>query len=136
MADPFTISIVSLAMASAAMSIGGGITSQQAGKAQAKALRRTGEAEADDIRRRTRRLAATQRAAFGASGVDPNVGSPIDVLGDTIAEGELAALRARATRRGQGTAAKSQGSQAFISGISGGATSILGGVTAAKALGD
>ena len=40
-----------------------------------------------------KRIAGAQRAAYGASGVDVNVGSPLDVLADTDAEGKMSAMQ-------------------------------------------
>ena len=40
-----------------------------------------------------RRLAASQRASFGASGIEVNEGSPLDVLADTDAEGAVSAMQ-------------------------------------------
>ena len=113
---------------SAASSISGGIRAGNNADAEGVFLRRVGQVEAADKRRETRRLIASQRVAFGASGVDPSVGSPMDVLGDTVAESELAALRIKFARE-QGTLSIEQrGDQAQQAGIVNGVGTVLGGV--------
>lgn len=54
--------------------------------------RRASEAEGEDARRESRIRLGEMRAAFGANGIDI-AGSPLDVLQDTAAEGELTAQR-------------------------------------------
>ena len=61
----------------------------QAGDAAMKQARNAAAAERD----RFRVLAGSQKAAYGASGVDVNAGSPLDVLADTDATGEVSAMQ-------------------------------------------
>lgn len=49
--------------------------------------------EADREREKYRKLSSSRRAAMGASGLDVNSGSALDVLADTEAEGEVSAMR-------------------------------------------
>lgn len=58
----------------------------------ARVARNQAQANADDIRRDTRRRLGTIRAAYGSKGFSL-AGSAIDVLEDQSAEGELAAQR-------------------------------------------
>ena len=111
---------------SAATSIAGGAAANKNAKAEADFLRHIGSIEADDKRRQTRRLIASQQVAFAASGVDTQVGSPLDVLGDTVAESELAALRIQFARESQGAALRQQGSAAQTQGITSGVGTVLG----------
>lgn len=62
-------------------------------EAHADNARRQAKNRAAQEREKYRRLASSHRAALGASGVDVNVGSPLDALAATEAEGEVAALR-------------------------------------------
>ena len=64
-----------------------GISEMNAGNA-----RRASEVEGEDARRESRIRLGEMRAAFGANGIDI-AGSPLDVLQDTAAEGELTAQR-------------------------------------------
>ncbi|MDL2291288.1 hypothetical protein LJC09_04210 [Desulfovibrio sp. OttesenSCG-928-F20] len=45
-------------------------------------------------REKAKKQAASQRASFGASGIDVNVGSPLDVLADIDADAEVSAMNA------------------------------------------
>jgi len=61
---------------------------------QAQDAGRRGEAEEERLRRKTALAMGAQQARFAAQGSDL-VGSPLDVLGDTAATGELEALSLR-----------------------------------------
>jgi len=63
--------------------------------ANAKILDELAILDAEEERRTTRQLIASQRAAFARAGVVPGTGSALDVLLDTTIEGEVAALRRR-----------------------------------------
>ncbi len=117
-----------LPLLTAGLSIVGGISAKRNAEAEAKTRRELGRVEAEDRRRQTRRLLASQKVAFAKAGVTTNVGTPLDILGDTVAEEELAALRIRFGRQSQSDALKRQGEQALIQGIAGGIGTILGGV--------
>lgn len=69
---------------------------QSAAFASANARNAMQEAEnkAWQSRDAAKRQAAAQRASFGASGIDVNVGSPLNALADIDAEGELGAMDA------------------------------------------
>lgn len=79
-------------------------------------------------------LAASQRASFGASGLDVNEGSPLDVLADTDAEGAVSAMQLlyggrleEANWKQRARDARASGRQALASGIAGGlGTALLG----------
>jgi hypothetical protein len=62
---------------------------------QARDAVERGELEEREFRRRASRVLGAQRAAFGASGVQLDSGSPLDVLEDTAATAELDALTIR-----------------------------------------
>ena len=113
---------------SAVTSILGGVMAMQQAKGEAKFLKALGEIEAEDFRRETRRLLGEQLVAFAAAGVDPTVGTPLDVLGDTVAERELGALRIRFGRRMQAKGVLRAGNAALIQGIGQGGSTILGAV--------
>jgi hypothetical protein len=63
--------------------------------AQAENALYQGADEERQIRQRTRQLAATQKAAMSANGVDISGGSPLAVLSDTAYLGELDAQTSR-----------------------------------------
>jgi len=121
---------VSLALAavSSATSIAGGVAAQRAAKAEARFRNRLGMAEAEDQRRRNRRLFAAQKAAYAKAGIDPNSGSPLDVLSDSVQEAELQALRLRFSRQSQAESIRFQGKLARDTSIIRGASTLLGGV--------
>jgi hypothetical protein len=88
------------------------------------------------------RLAASQRAQYGASGVDVNVGSPLDALADTDAEGEVSAMQLLYSgeleawnQRQKAAAAKSQASSSLLGGILGGVSTGLMGASKLGLLG-
>lgn len=110
-----TLETVALAstVASGVMAAGGAIKQGQAQKAQANYQSQVEKNnatiagwQAEDATKRgaiaeqrqrlqVARLAGTQRAAYGSSGVELSSGSPLDVLGDTAQLGELDALTIR-----------------------------------------
>lgn len=135
---------VALTVVSAAVSATAAIQQGQAQKNAAEynakvqeqaahdALQR-GSDEAAANQDRTRRLIATQRAGFGASGLDISSGSPLDILTETAGLGKLDSLRLinNAQREGQGLMAQSeitkyQGDQAQTAGYMNAAATILG----------
>lgn len=82
--------------AAAGASIGSAVSSVLGGgKARRKARRASRQRaaylrrEADVERERSRRLVGEQRAGFGAAGVDPNVGSPLEVQVQTMQDSFL-----------------------------------------------
>lgn len=115
-------------LVSAGLSIAGGIKAKKDAEAEANIRRKLGKVEAEDRRRQTRRLIASQQVAFAKAGVATGAGTPLDVLGDTVAEEELAALRIRFGRRLESDALKRQGDQALVFGVAGGLGTILGGL--------
>ena len=130
-----TAALLTLTAISAATSIAGGAAANRDARAEADQLRRLGKVEAEDQRRETRRLLASQQVAFAASGVDPSVGTPLDVLGATVAEAELAALRIEFGRESEATAIRQRGRRAQTQGITGSLGTILGGASTFALLG-
>lgn len=113
--------------------------------AAADALQR-GAAEEGRHRDRVRRLIGTQRAGIGASGIELESGSPLELVSDTAALGELDALtiRSNAAReaygyraqgndmRNQGRIARARGANAVRSTLLSTAVSSWGNYSAAK----
>ena len=62
---------------------------------QAIASQQAAEFEETQHRAKLTRLLSSQKAAAGASGIDPNTGSPLSVMADTAEQGELDALAIR-----------------------------------------
>ena len=122
-----TVALLAMTAMSAATSIAGGVVANQNAKAEAKQQRLMGDLAADDTRRAGRRLIAEQQVAYAGAGIDTQVGTPLDVLGDTVSEIELAALRAQFTGESQAGALERQGQQARTVGITTGVGTILGG---------
>jgi hypothetical protein len=112
---------------SAVGSIVGGVIANRDAKSGANNIKRVGEAEAEDRRRQSRRLLASQHAAFAKAGIAAGTGTALDVLGDTVAEGELDALRVRFARDTQAERLKTEGQAALVSGVASGVGSILAG---------
>lgn len=97
--------------------------------------------ERDRISRQAKRIQGTQRAAYGASGLDPNTGSALELQADTEyqAAQDIALVRYQAelkkwgfdseavNYRNQAKQYRAQGSNAMISGILGAGSSILTG---------
>lgn len=107
-------------------SIVGGVLANRDAKANAKNVRRIGAAEEEDKRRANRRIIASQQVAFAKAGIATGTGTALDVLGDTVAEAELAALRVRFGRKAEADALKDQGRAALTAGIIEGTGTILG----------
>lgn len=79
------------------------IAGQQAAQARQQAAARE-----EDFRRNQSRVLAARRAALGASGVDPQAGSPLLVAEDFASEAELQAFRIRAGGEVTATRAEQQ----------------------------
>ena len=97
--------------------------------------------DAGQIRDKNRRLLGAQRAAFAASGIDPNSGTAMDVYQDTSTRGEWNALTAIYTGKvganaqlAQATLDRMNASSAQRAGNIGIGTSLLGGATSATAI--
>ena len=108
--------------------IAGGVAAQEQGVVDGAFRRQLGAIEASDHRRETRRLLARQQVAFAAAGVDPTLGTPLDVLADSVRERELAALRIRFARETEAKQLISRGKQAFVEGAVGGTASLASSV--------
>ncbi|UOF78084.1 hypothetical protein [Caudoviricetes sp.] len=94
-----------LAVLGAAVSAAGAVQSAQAQKKAAKfnaevskknaqSAAEQAAFDAERIRDKNKRILASQRAAFSASGIDPDSGSAVDVSADSAAQGEMDALMA------------------------------------------
>jgi hypothetical protein len=110
---------------SAVGSIVGGVLAQRDAKSNANNLKRIGKAEEEDQRRHSRRILASQQVAFAKAGIATGSGTALDVLGDSVAEAELAALRVRFARDTEASGIKTAGDQALASGLISGTGSIL-----------
>jgi hypothetical protein len=110
----------------------------QIAEAQSEVVSRKAAREERLARIRGRLAQGSQRAAFGAAGLDPNVGSPLDILLDTqrAVEEDASTIRYNAALdqwglgqqarmyRYQAGAARTAGRQAMVSGVMGGLTSL------------
>lgn len=109
---------------------------------QAATAREQGSAQAAELRDRMRRTIADQRVALANSGVTLDSGSPLALLGDTAAEGQLdqeqARWNAEMKARGfdtQGLSERLQGRLARSSGAYNAAGSLLTGASNAFQMG-
>ena len=80
-------------LASAGVQVGAGFSARSGARSDARTLRDIGRISAEDVRRSGARVKGAQLAAFGAAGVDPGSGTPLEVLRNTAEEVELEALR-------------------------------------------
>ena len=94
--------------------------------------RQQAENQAAQERDKYRRLAASQRASYGASGVDVNEGSPLQVLADTDAEGAVSVMQLlyggrleAANWRTRANAARKSGGIGLTMGLLGGTNAAL-----------
>jgi hypothetical protein len=129
------------AAVTAVASISSGIAQQNAAEYNAQVDKNNAEqaqeaagAQASVVEQQAAEKVAAQKAAYAASGVDVNTGTPVDVLTSTAASGKLDALtvryggQVRALGDQQaGTLAEYTGSQAAVAGDLGGASSLLQG---------
>ena len=121
----------------------GDAQNQAAGyEANAKIAEAQAKNQAAQERDKYRRLAASQRASFGASGIDVNEGSPIDVLADTDAEGAVSAMQLlyggqfeAANWRNRAVQARSSAKGSLFGGILGGLATGMYGATRLGILG-
>ena len=131
MADPITIG---LSILGAVFSIIGGISEANALQQQADQQRALGEEEAARSRRDTLRILGQNRANIGGSGLALE-GSPLEVLADTAAEGELDALTLIFERGVGAVDLERRASSARTKGFVSAGTSLLGAVAPAGRLG-
>ena len=132
----------------AGVSVAGSLLSAQSSRAAGRAAKKQADFNAAEqeaaglissalVRRDFQLVAASQRNAMAANGIDISTGSAVDIGGDIAMEGEIAAMlerfgfdsSARASRA-EGRAARSAGSARATSSILGGfrsAISILDG---------
>ena len=103
---------------------------------QAIAAQQSAAFDEEQHRAKLAKLISTQKANAGASGIDPNTGSPLSVMADTAEQGELDALAIRyggqvgASRAtSQATLDKMQAKAARIGGYYGAGTSLLTGAS-------
>lgn len=142
MADPVTLAIIGIGVSVAGTAMS---TMQQAKAASYSAKVYEAEAAAKKIsavyeekkhRDQVRRFIGTQRARYGASGVDISAGgSPMAVISDTVIKGEMDAMAIRyggdvaaIQARNQASIARFQGRQAITSGVFGAASTVLSGL--------
>lgn len=87
------------ALISAGGSVAAGQAQQNAYNANAKLEEQQGEiarnqsfSSAQQVWQKVQKTIGGQRAAYGAAGVDPNSGSPLEVMAETARNGELSRL--------------------------------------------
>lgn len=118
-----------------------GIQKKRMGKVQEKLLNQSSKLERgkamlneERVRRRNRRLLGDQVVGFASSGVRIDVGTPLDVMAESVADGELDALTVRAGGQIkardlniQATLARKEGDQGFVNSLFGAGATILKG---------
>jgi len=109
---------------------------------QGLASLRKGQQESDRIDRQARRVQGAQRAAYGAAGVDPNSGTPLEMQADTLYQAEQDKSLVRynaelqkwgfdveaANYRAQADAYGNKATGAIIGGVLGAGSSLLTGL--------
>jgi hypothetical protein len=103
-----------------------GVAAMTTARKQAKQLRRIGRQEAEEQRQENERVLGAQTAAYGASGVSATSGSALDVLSDSVAQGELIALKKKYARYSEAAQLKSQGDRAAFASFFMTSASVLG----------
>jgi hypothetical protein len=147
MCEPISATMAILSAAGTAANIAGQLNAGADAKAAGDANAHEAELAAQDAARRGRldagmarqegeRVAGQQKAAFGASGVDPSVGSPLSLMADTRVMSELDAQNIRfnaeqeaATYRRQGRNFQRAGERARTASQYGAAGAFLGGAS-------
>ena len=124
--------MLAMSAISAGSQVGAGVSEQRQARADARGLEKIGEIEAEQARKRGRRLAGRQRAQYAKAGVDVALGTPLEVLGETAFETELDALRRKWGYDEAADRRKREGKKALTSGIFGGISTLLGGAAMAS----
>lgn len=91
----------------------------------AKLARQQAQYNANQKRRETSALLSRQRAAYGASGVQVNTGSPVDFIAETAEQGEMDALMMLYGGEAEASMMQSRARQSRLGGILGAGTSLL-----------
>ena len=149
MADPVTIALIAGTVIAAGGQVVGGIQQSKAAAYQAKAYeaeavtqKQAAEYAEKQHRENISRFIGTQRARYGASGVDVSAGGSVKaVLADTVIQGEKDALSIRyggdvaaILARNRARMAKWEGGNAMTSGIIGAGSTLLSGAGTAYQL--
>ncbi len=119
MSDPLTAGLIF-----GGFSILQGFSQASSLNKQADRVEAEGREEADRKRRDVRRLLGLGRANIGGSGLQVE-GSPLEVLADNAAEGELDALTAKSIKDREAADLRSQASGAIFSGFIGAGSALL-----------
>ena len=116
--------ILATQLLSAGAQVGTGISARAGARADARTLRDIGRISAADVRRQGQRLIGAQRAAYGAAGVDPGRGTPLEVMRDTAEEIELEALREKFRFDSAAYQVRREGDEALTRSILGGVSTL------------
>lgn len=124
--DPATLTLISMGASAGMQAVG----AEQSASAEASAANyqasvarnnqvianqnatyaiQAGQAEEDQKRRQTAQVIGSERAAFGANGINPDTGSGVDVQSSSKEMGELDALTIRSNAEKTATGYKDQG---------------------------
>jgi len=132
MAAAMPLIMLGVGMAGTALSAFGQYQQGQAQAAaseyNAEAAEQKGKYEESQARLRLRHLLGTQRALYGKAGVDITSGSPLLVMADTAAKGEMEALNIRRGYQTEAGLDRFYGKQYKRAGLIGGASSFLTGL--------
>ena len=126
--------ILASQLLSAGAQVGTGISALGHARADARTLKDIGRISAADVRRQGQRVVGAQRAAYGAAGVDPGFGTPLEVMRNTAEEIELEALREKFRFDSAAYQVKREGQEALTRSILG-ATSTMTDALAMRAYG-
>ncbi len=112
----------------AALQVTGGFQARSTTSGNARLLRLQGAQAEAQARREGKLLTGAQRARFASAGVDPNVGTPLDVVLNSEQQSRLAARRRRLSFESEADIQDQAGSIAVQQGLFGGAATLLGAV--------
>lgn len=105
-----------------------GIGGYNAENLNARLAKQQAEYEAAQKRRETQRLISSQRAKYGASGVQVEAGSPVAVMSGTAGEGEEDALAILYGGEAEASIRKTAAKSKLTSGVLGAGSSLLMGL--------
>ena len=114
------------ALASSGLQIGSGISGYLQSGAAADAAGREARNQVDAARLDSLRLMGVRRALYAKAGVDPNSGSPLDVMLDAALVEEAAAIREGFGLRQRAGYYRSAGEGTLIESLGGSAVTLLG----------
>ena len=104
----------------------GGIMARKQAKRNAKQQRKQGAQAEEQARREGKKLKGAQRARFAKGGVDPDVGTPLDVVLESEEQAQLEGRRRRLAFESEADIQEQAGTVALLQGLFGSGSTLLG----------